>query len=816
MKNMLFVNTIRKIKDTHKKFISLMCMSLLGVGFFVGIKSSSPNMLDTINTYLKDNNVYDIEITSTLGLTDNDINALEDLNIGSIYRGKYTDTFINLKTGEKTLRTIALSDINKVILKEGNLPSNNDEIVVEKSLLTDNDLHIGDTIKIDNTSLESNTYKITGVVESPLYFTDYRGTTSIGKGSLDYYSYVLNDDFKTDYYTNIYVKLDTKYSTNSTDYNKLVNDTKMKIEKIKDTQEDLRYNDIYKDYIKYYETLGITDYQDKLTKSTWYIKTRNDNNAYKTYINSCESLSKIGNVFPLVFFLVALLISFISISRMIEEDRLEIGTLKGLGYSNFSIYLRNIFYSFLAVFLGSIIGMLIGFNLLPRVVWYIYASMFTLGTMLINFNWYYALIGLGLSTVLICGSSFITTKNILKEKTASLLQPKSPKVGKKIFLEDFKFWSKLNFSTKITIRNIFRYKGRIMVTIIGLAGSTALLLVGFGVKDAVSDIVDFNDNKVFVYDKSMYLASNYNIEEVNSLLSSNPDIIDRVNLNYKQINLYNSNKDYLEVNLIVPEDKNSLDKVIHLNDINNKKKMITLKDGIVLSEKLAKELKVKVGDKVSLLVNDKYEELNIDYIVENYINDYAYLSKDTYVDVFGNYDINSIYLNVSDTYDDTYDKEYLSNSNIVSIINKKDTSNVMEGVLDKLNYVVLILIIASALLAAAILYNLSSINISERRREISTLKVLGFYNDEVDRYITNENYFITVIGIIWGLVLGYYLCFYLLNTCEPEYLMFVRHIKWYSYLISALISCLFTIIVSFITHYNLIKIDMISSLKSNE
>ena len=497
MKNMLFVNTIRKIKDTHKKFISLMCMSLLGVGFFVGIKSSSPNMLDTINTYLKDNNVYDIEITSTLGLTDNDINALEDLNIGSIYRGKYTDTFINLKTGEKTLRTIALSDINKVILKEGNLPSNNDEIVVEKSLLTDNDLHIGDTIKMDNTSLESNTYKITGVVESPLYFTDYRGTTSIGKGSLDYYSYVLNDDFKTDYYTNIYVKLDTKYSTNSTDYNKLVNDTKMKIEKIKDTQEDLRYNDIYKDYIKYYETLGITDYQDKLTKSTWYIKTRNDNNAYKTYINSCESLSKIGNVFPLVFFLVALLISFISISRMIEEDRLEIGTLKGLGYSNFSIYLRNIFYSFLAVFLGSIIGMLIGFNLLPRVVWYIYASMFTLGTMLINFNWYYALIGFGLSTVLICGSSFITTKNILKEKTASLLQPKSPKAGKKIFLEDFKFWSKLNFSTKITIRNIFRYKGRIMVTIIGLAGSTALLLVGFGVKDAVSDIVDFNDNKEF-------------------------------------------------------------------------------------------------------------------------------------------------------------------------------------------------------------------------------------------------------------------------------------------------------------------------------
>ena len=170
---------------------------------------------------------------------------------------------------------------------------------------------------------------------------------------------------------------------------------------------------------------------------------------------------------------------------------------------------------------------------------------------------------------------------------------------------------------------------------------------------------------------------------------------------------------------------------------------------------------VKVGDKVFILVNDKYHELNIDYIVENYIDDYAYITEDTYKEIYNDYDVNSIYLNVNDNYNEDYDKELLSNSNIVNIINKKDTSNVMEGVLDKLNYVVLILIISSALLAFAILYNLSSINISERKREISTLKVLGFYNDEVDRYITNENYFITVVGIILGLILGFYLCFYL-------------------------------------------------------
>ena len=196
MKNMLFINTIRKIKDTHKKFLSLMCLALLGVGFYVGIKSSSPDMLDTLDKYLQDNNVYDLEITSTLGLSDNDVTALEDLNIGNIYKSNYTDSVININNTEKTLRTISLSDINKVILKSGSLPSNNNEIVVEKSLLSDNNLQIGDYLEINNESLENSTYKITGVIESPLYFTDYRGTTNTGKGTLDYYSYSLIDNLK--------------------------------------------------------------------------------------------------------------------------------------------------------------------------------------------------------------------------------------------------------------------------------------------------------------------------------------------------------------------------------------------------------------------------------------------------------------------------------------------------------------------------------------------------------------------------------------------------------------------------------------------
>lgn len=821
MKNKLLISNLRKIKSSYKRFISLMCMALLGVGFYAGIKATSPNMLKTLNNYLDEQNVYDLEIVSTLGLTDDDVNKINELRISNKVVGiKSIDEIIELNKLEKIIKVSSISDINKIILKEGNLPKKDNEIVVEQKFLKENKLSIGDKISINNDNLVTNEFIIVGTIESPLYFSSYRGTTNVGNGELNYYTYVLESAFKVDYYTNIYLTLnDTKnLITNSDSYLNEIEEAKEKLESIKKDREQVRFNELYQDKINYMESLGLTVNKKDFPSSTWYIFDRSDNQGYTTFIDATESMKQIGTVFPLVFYVVAILISLISMTRMVMEDRTEIGTLKGLGFYNYQIASKYLTYSFLATVIGGTLGMLIGFSIIPRVIWSIYESLFTIPTFICNFEFYYGIIGLLVAVTCICGSSIIASYTTLKDKPSELMRPKAPKVGKKIFLEKITFiWEKLSFSAKITIRNIFRYKKRVLVTIIGIAGSTSLILVGFGLKDSVTNVSYYNYNNVFVYDKMITLKSNTDTTSLMELLTTNSDITSTIKASYEVADLYNFNKDKLDVNLIVPEDESNFSDVIRLNDINNDKKTIVLKDNyIALSEKLALTLKVKVGDKVLFKINDNYKEVEISNIVENYVRDYAYMTKNTYENLFDTYNINTVFIKNNENYDNNFDKKIMKNENVSNLISKDVSSNLIENVLSSLNSVVVVLIVSSAILAFVILYNLSNINISERKREISTLKVLGFYDEEVDAYITRENYFITIIGIAIGLYIGLYLSHYIISTCEPEFIMFIREIKLESYIISALISLIFTIIVNIITHINLKKIDMVESLKSNE
>ena len=821
MKNKLLISNLRKIKSSYKRFISLMCMALLGVGFYAGIKATSPNMLKTLDNYLDEQNVYDLEIVSTLGLTDDDINKINELGISDKVVGiKSIDEIIELNKLEKIIKVSSVSDINKIILKEGNLPKKDNEIVVEQKFLKENKLSIGDTISINNDNLVTNEFIIVGTIESPLYFSSYRGTTNVGNGELNYYTYVLESAFKVDYYTNIYLTLnDTKnLITNSDSYLNEIEESKEKLESIKRDREQVRFNELYQDKINYMESLGLTVNKKDFPSSTWYIFDRSDNQGYTTFIDATESMKQIGTVFPLVFYVVAILISLISMTRMVMEDRTEIGTLKGLGFYNYQIASKYLTYSFLATVIGGTLGMLIGFSIIPRVIWSIYKALFTIPTFICNFEFYYGIIGLLVAVTCICGSSIIASYTTLKDKPSELMRPKAPKIGKKIFLEKITFiWEKLSFSAKITIRNIFRYKKRVLVTIIGIAGSTSLILVGFGLKDSVTNVAYYNYNNVFVYDKMITLKNNADTISLMELLKTNDDITSTIKASYEVVDLYNFNKDKLDVNLIVPEDESNFSDVIRLNDINNDKKVITLKDNyIALSEKLALTLKVKVGDKVLFKINDNYKEVEISNIVENYVRDYAYMTKNTYENLFETYNINTVFIKNNESYDNNFDKKIIKNENVSNLISKDVSSNLIENVLSSLNSVVVVLIVSSAILAFVILYNLSNINISERKREISTLKVLGFYDEEVDAYITRENYFITIIGIAIGLYIGLYLSHYIISTCEPEFIMFIREIKLESYIISALISLIFTIIVNIITHINLKKIDMVESLKSNE
>ncbi len=821
-KNRILTSSFRKIKDNYKRFISLLCMALLGVGFYAGIQAASPDMLKTLDTYLDNQNAYDIEIMSTLGLTNEDLEKIRDIDTVDVAEGTYSkDTIMKTDKEEYVVKMIGINDnINKPLLVEGSMPSSDNEIVVEKDFIDENGFKIGDIIQFEGDKQE---YKIVGVVESPLYFGLSRGTTTLGKGQIDYYVYANENLFSHDYYNNIYVTVKgaKELTTSEDDYKELVEDTINKIEDIKEEREDQRFNEVYGDYLQVLEAQNMSVDEAGLTNSTWYIFDRTNNQAYSDFIDATEGVSKIGDVFPIIFYIVAILISLISMMRMVEEDRQELGTLKALGFNNFQIILKYIIFSLLATIIGGIIGMSIGFKLLPSIIWEIYTMLFTVPNFVPEFNFQFGMIGLIIGIICICGSSIISAVRQLTQMPAVLMRPKSPKMGKKILLERISFiWKRLNFSNKIVVRNLFRYKMRGIVTIIGVAGCTSLILAGFGLKDSISNIVTYQFENVSKYDELVTLKSNIDIEPLTNNLQANDKILDQVMANMETVKIYNGDKNY-EVNLIVPDKTEELEDVISLNDVENEYQKIELKDDeVVLSEKLATLLEVEKGGEVTFKdENDKEHNLKVTGKAENYINNYVYMTKNTYEEIFGEYKTNVIFVKTIDLTkeeDDKLDKDILNNEAVASVVSSENTVSTVSDMMGSLDAVVVILVVASAILAFVVMYNLSNINISERQREIATLKVLGFFDTEVDNYIIKENIILTIVGIVLGLFAGVYLSHFIITSCETDTLMFVRQVKPLSYVYSAAITIIFTLIVNLINHITLKKINMIDSLKNVE
>lgn len=819
MKTKLLKHIFMKIKDNYKRFLSLICMAFLGVGFYAGIQSSSPDMLKTLDNFYDENNVYDISVISNVGLTEDDLLKLSKIkNVELAINIQEKDSYLEIEENNYVVKLIEYnSQMNNVYIKEGRLPKNNNEVSVDNALLENNNLKLGDNITIDGKK-----YSIVGNVISPLYFSAERPNSNLGSGKVDYYIYVYNGSLDLEAYSNIYitVKGAKKYLTNSDSYKKLINNVKKDIDLIKDKQQDIRYDELYSDIIETSEMYGISIDESKFIKPKWYIYDRLDNTSYKELINASDNLKKIGNIFPIIFFAISVLVSLISMMRMIEEDRVENGTLKSLGYNSFHITLKYVIYSLLATTIGSSVGAIFGSYMIPNVIWNIYKKIFFIPKFIYLLKSDYNALGLWICILCICGTSVIVCIKNLREVPANLMRPKAPKSGKKILLERINFiWKKLKFSDKITIRNIFRYKSRVITTILGIAGCTALILAGFGLKDSIKDVIDFQFNNIIKYDKMLMTNESINQIDIEKELLNDDKVENYTNVNTQNIKVLFNDEEH-EVTMITPDDFNSISKSISLIDLKTNNIIDNISDNsCIISEKTAKLLDIDVGDKISLLDNDnnKYD-IKVSYIIKNYINQYLYINKNTYNNLFNNYKINSILISLKeeDKNSKEFDKKYISNGYALTIVDIDDIKSSMSDMLSSIDSIVAILIIAAASLAFVVLYNLSNINISERKREIATLKVLGFYPSEVDKYINRETVLLTILGIVIGLLFGSYLSHFIISTCEPDYIMFDRHVYTLSYFYSLFITVIFTIIVTIVTHFNLKKINMVTSLKNVE
>ncbi len=567
-----------------------------------------------------------------------------------------------------------------------------------------------------------------------------------------------------------------------------------------------------------------------LERPEWYILDRNSNIGYVNYSQDTERIANIGKVFPIVFFIVAALISLNSMTRMVEEQRGQIGLLKALGYNKFQIASKYILYAFLATVIGGILGMFIGFRLLPDIIFDMYKMMYTLPDIILEFNIEYAVTGLGFAIVCIVGATIYSCSKELKEVPAILMRPKAPKMGKRVLLERIPIlWSHLKFTQKVTVRNIFRYKKRFLMTIVGICGCTGLIVAGFGLRDSISSMIPEQYGEIFKYSIQISIKDEIKREDIDTFAQSLPEEIQNIDNQVDGIELLKTgmqsgsiekNGKTVDVQIIVPEDAEAMEKFICLR--NNKETYKLAENEIVLTEKAAKLLDVKIGDEILLNNADNIEKtVKIGKITENYLMHYIYMTKETYKQIYEeNVRYNTILVNmqeITEQQEDNLAEKLLENKEEISSITFTSTaSGFFDDVMNNMNFVVWILIVAAGLLAFVVLYNLANVNISERIRELATIKVLGFYDGEVYKYIARESIILTIIGIIIGLVAGYFLNLYILQTCELDMLMFVKKVEWPSYLLAVAITTVFTVIVNIITYFALKRINMIESLKSVE
>lgn len=560
---------------------------------------------------------------------------------------------------------------------------------------------------------------------------------------------------------------------------------------------------------------------NRIPKGVLYSLTKNENVGIASYESYKQAIASIADVFPLIFFLVAALVSLTTMTRMIEEQRSYCGTLRALGYSKQDIIMQYIVYAFLATFFACILGILAGNQVFPRIIYFLFTYLMygmNQSTVLVQ-KW-----SISLMTVLISvGVTLLATLSVCLQELVStpsvLMRPKAPKAGKRILMERMPFiWKRLNFNQKVTMRNLFRYKKRFWMSVIGIAGCTALIMLGFGVKNSVSDIIPSQYEEVYKYDALIKLNSN--VEDTKKVENKIKRIEGVHNLTgaYRQnVTVLGNSEDYYST-MIVYDNADEIKNFINFNDYKTKKKIILSDDGVVISQKLAEKLGVKKGENMTFSYDNTKYTVKVSNIVQQYVSHQVYMSKTFYENLTGTKSSASILyvdMNTKKSNIKTL-KNYLDHHNIGSMERLTASLDEFQQRMSSLNIIVAILSGCAALLCFIVLYNLTNINIGERKGEIATIKVLGFRRKEYCDYIFRENIILSLIGASFGMFFGYFLHRFVVLTVEMDNMLFIRTMPLYIYLIAFGMTVGFTIIINLAMRHILDQVDMVESLKSIE
>lgn len=1014
----------REIINTKGRFFGILAIVLLGVAFFAGLGATGYDMQLTGYTYFNTQQLMDIRVISTYGLNDNDVKAIsraEGVEYAFATYSMDAQVTHNGITGNIKLHAYDRdAAVNQPVLVAGALPQKSNETVVEAGMLGRLGYAIGDKITLQSgkssdirNKLRNRTYIITGVVETPYYISRERGTSSIGRGEVDYYMLIPQANFLSDVYSEVFVRVegadliscfDDAYkdkidavSTVIEDIGKVrveeraremtakaydqlreaelaldqnMSDTRLLLDEaevelsdaaesipsvfteLTDTLTDIVLQEqqideslaqitsalgVLRDtetqlseqeqslWTSYYEVLdyeaylgadfldrvrdindglkAVSDARQALTEQKqslyrsfneltdgrrelrealntvydggrslvtgnyalaqqeaslaaeritlltrldeaqqaltetrktlddlddpkWYVLDRDANPGYASFSDDTSKIEAIGRVFPLIFFIVAALVCLTSMTRLVEERRTEIGTLKSLGYGNAAILSKYMIYALLPTLLGGLAGGYIGMKLFPTLIIDAYNMLYTTPPPITPMNITFWSLGLlmglaatGLATIFVCVYE-------LRDTPAGLMRPKAPKAGKRTLIERLPFvWHLLNFTQKVTVRNLLRYKKRMLMTVIGIGGCTALLLTGFGIRDSVADIINKQFGEINHYNMVISFSDNApakDITHANNVLVPHPIYRRSVMTRQKTMDagIPGGSKTYQAI-LIVPESVNGLEHFFTFKDRATQEHFTLNDNGVIITEKLSRLLNVKEND--LMLIKDGDDiigTVRVAAVMETYFMHYIYMTPALYQSLFNEKpEFNTIFAIIST--DDAEQETELARTlldeksvNGVSFVQSSIDSFV--NVISNLNFVIYVLIISAGALALVVLLNLTNININERIRELATIEVLGFYDREVSAYIYRENAILTFMGAIVGLGIGYFLHLYIILTVETDTMIFSRDIKPLSYLYAVALTFFFAFIVNMMTANKLKKINMVEALKSVE
>lgn len=852
-RNTLWKDALSSLNHSWGRFIGILLLMAVSAFAFIGLKMAGPDMRNTAQTYYQDVNLADLTVSSNYGLDKNDTQTIKkQAKKATIDFGYLQDTTIN--NSKTSLRVLSESkNISTSQLISGKLPKKDNQIAI--SYLLRDKYHLGEWITLNEPSnLKNSRFKIVGFMR-PSEYTDKSeiGQTNVGTGQLSGIAVVKKNAFKSQNYSIARIRFNKTKELDpySSTYQKFIDNKKERITnslkqsgKLKKVEVDNNFKAAQKQIkqakaqIQLAENNGleITKEKEKLEKQqkklneqkqemkqlgsiSYYVNDRKNDSGYDTYQSNSEKIELITNIFPVFLFAVAALVSFSTMTRFIDEERQNIGVLRALGYSKLDTSLKFVIYSLTAALTGVFIGAIGGYWILPRIIFNAYTANLTLTNFQSSFSWKYLFLTFLISILCTTGAAVIQLFIVLRAKTSELLLPKPPKNGSRILLEKIKpFWQHLSFNYKVTLRNIFRYKVKMIMTILGIAGCTGLLMMGFGIRDSLAGIGQKQYSEIIKYDLIAIDKNSLSSEQstkLNQKLSSS-----QVN-KYLPVYFENVSKKIAGTNqdlsIIVPEKSSQISKYISLINRSSGQKINLNSRGIVISEKLAKLLNLSIGDELSLVTtNGKKVKLPISNICEMYMGHYVLMNSNVYQKYFNKkVNSNAQLIELNNKKQTNSFANSLMKTGAVSAINlNTNNQQIIDSLIQSMNKVIFLLIGLAALLAVVVIFTLTTTNLEERMREIATLKVLGFYNNEASLYIYRETIILSIFGILIGFLVGNWLHGFIIDNLAPLNAMFRPGILFSNYLLSALIPLVITGIMAIFVNRKIKEVNMLEALKS--